>query len=384
MKIGIITYWQSNDNYGQLLQCYALQRYFVKMGHEPFLIRYDFENRKLPRQTWRKLAKAALIYPVIRYFINRRRQRALASQIAFLNAKNGDRKFDEFRNQYIVSSKDIYKSLEELQQNTPIADAYVTGSDQVWSQLLNFKENETFYLNFGSSNVKRISYAASFALDTYPESLADKLYENLQRFDAISVREQTGVEICKRIGVNAELVVDPTLLLNSDVYRNLAEKKHQEKYVFIYSLNISSAKEMYYEAIQSYAQRENAKIIVTPSSGCLPGLELFEDATYDYATIPNWIANIDNSILTVTTSFHGIVFCLLLHTPFVYVPLSGALAKMNNRAKDLLKQVGLQCRILEDNMSLDEICKADIDWSTTDEKLRSMKLKSISFLWTLE
>lgn len=384
MRIGIITYWQSNDNYGQLLQCYALQKYLKDLGHEVFLIRYDFVNRKLPHQKWRKLAKAVLIYPVIRYIVNRRKQRALASQIAFLNAKNSERKFDEFRNQYIVSSKDIYKSLEELQQDPPIADAYVTGSDQVWSQLLNFKENETFYLNFGSNNVKRISYAASFALDTYPESLADKLYENLQRFDAISVREQTGVEICKRIGVNAELVVDPTLLLNSDVYRNLAEKKHQEKYVFIYSLNISSSEEMSYEAIQSYAQRENAKIIVTPSSGCLPGLELFEDATYEYATIPNWIANIDNSILTVTTSFHGIVFCLLLHTPFVYVPLSGALAKMNNRAKDLLKQVGLQCRILEGNMSFDDICRNEIDWIEVDEKLNAMRKKSYSFLKSLE
>lgn len=380
MRIGIITYWQSYDNYGQLLQCFALQKYLTNLGHDVFLIRYDFANRKLPGNKWKRLVKIALVYPMVKRIFLHKLHQARACQLAELNEKNRLRKFDDFRKGFIISSDLVYHSLEELQSNPPEADAYITGSDQVWSQLLSIRENEVFYLNFGKATVQRLSYAASFSMDEYPQPLWGKLHDNLQRLNAISVREQVGVDICKNVGINASLVVDPTLLLESSIYRKLSVKKHFEKYVYVYSLNIASSDEINYPEILRFAHKNGAKVIVTPASGCLPGLELFENAEYDYATIPNWIANIDNSVLTVTTSFHGIVFCLLLHTPFVYVPLKGNLSKMNNRATNLLGRVGLESRILKDSMSFVEISQTDVNWEQVDEKLHSIRQNSYEFI----
>lgn len=380
MRIGIITYWQSYDNYGQLLQCFALQKYLMNLGYDVFLIRYDFANRKLPSNKWKRLAKIALVYPVIKRIFQYKLRQTRACQMEDLKEKNRLRKFDDFRKSFVVSSDLVYHSIEELQNNPPKADAYITGSDQVWSQLLNIKENEVFYLNFGKTDILRLSYAASFSMDEYPKPLWGKLHDNLQRLNAVSVREQVGVDICKKVGVNATLVVDPTLLLDCSIYRKLSVKKHIEKYVYIYSLNIASSAEINYPEILRFANKSGAKVIATPASGCLPGLELFESAEYDYATIPNWIANIDNSVLTVTTSFHGIVFCLLLHTPFVYVPLRGNLSKMNNRATNLLGRVGLENRILKDSRSFDEISQTNVNWEQVDEKLYSIRQNSYDFI----
>lgn len=380
MKIGIITYWQSNDNYGQLLQCYALQRYFVKMGHEPFLIRYDVSNRYSANNKWKKVLKILMVYPVLLYLLNKKKKGQQTKLLAEISKKNSLRKFDDFRKQMILQSSQLYSSLKEMQQNPPQADWYVTGSDQVWSQLLNNKENEAFFLNFGDNNIKRISYAASFAMDEYPQKLHKELKANLNRFQAISVREKTGIDICSNVGVSAEVVVDPTLLLDNSVYRKIASNKKYNNYIYVYSLNISSADEMYFDEIKQLASKQGCEIIVTPASGCVPGLELFGNVTYDYATIPEWIANIDNAEVVITTSFHGIVFCLLMHTQFVYIPLKDKLAKMNNRILNLLEALGLEDMIAFSANGVERIVKRKINWENIEQRLSVMRDSSISFL----
>ena len=114
--------------------------------------------------------------------------------------------------------------MTKIQQNPPQADCYITGSDQVWAQLLDNINNEGFFLNFGSSQIKRISYAASFAMTSYPQELKKKLKEKLSIFSAISVRESSGVEICKELGYNVSWVLDPTFLLEQSDYLSLKLK----------------------------------------------------------------------------------------------------------------------------------------------------------------
>lgn len=383
MRIGIITYWQSNDNYGQLLQCWALQQYLKRQGHEPFLIRYDMLNRVLPHQKRKKVLKVMLVYPVIRYLLNRKKKRIQAQLWAEISKKNILRKFDEFRDNMVEQSPLLYSSLSELQSNPPQADVYITGSDQVWSQLLDIKENEVFFLNFGTAQTKRISYAASFGMEEYPKHLREVLSRNLQRFDKISVREKTGMKICADIGVSTQLVVDPTLLLPAADYRELSLKSKYSDYVYIYSLNISSSDEIYFEKIKEMATAQDCKIVVTPATGCTIGAELFDEVTYDYATIPSWLSNIDNAKLVVTTSFHGIVFCILMHTPFVYIPLKGELSKMNNRAENLLSVVGLESRSAKSESGFEAVAlNRDIDWNVVDERIHQLRKDSYEFLRT--
>ena len=107
MKIGIITYWQSNDNYGQLLQCYALQRYLVQIGHEPFLIRYDISNRYSANNKWKKVLKILMVYPVLKYLLNKKKKSQQAKLLAEISQKNTLRKFDDFREHMIVQSSRV-------------------------------------------------------------------------------------------------------------------------------------------------------------------------------------------------------------------------------------------------------------------------------------
>lgn len=382
MKIGIITFWESNDNYGQLLQCWALQQQLIKMGHEPFLIRYSMRNRiQLKKPIGIRLLKAILVYPLLKkvfVILHKRRERKVRKN---MEQKNRMRDFDAFRRRYITCGTIIYNSLADLQQNPPEADCYITGSDQVWAQLLDNAENEVFFLNFGKTSVRRIAYAPSFSMVDYPNRLLTPLKNNLQRFDYLSVREMDGVKICRNAGRKVTKVVDPTLLLSRQEYLPLLlEQHHKTPYVYVYSLNISSPLEIRWEELSQLAKYQGKDMIVTTASGYIAGRELFEHVNYAYATIPQWLTYIRYADIVVTSSFHGIVFCILLETPFVYVPLKGKYASGNNRIFDLLEDVGLEKRILTDEVSYPDIFSFPINWETVEYRLCQLREDSIYFL----
>lgn len=381
MRIGIITYWQSADNYGQLLQCWALQQYLLSLGHEPYLIRY----RGLPFNRYKFLLHNDILYRGLRnlkHYIIDYKERKLEALYA---AKNRQRNFDGFRKSYLAVSECEYLGLKALQTNPPQADVYIVGSDQVWLPLLDNEENEAFFLNFGPPQITRISYAASFGRKEYPVELQGCLASNLQRFDKISTREEDGIVICQRVGQQATKVLDPTLLLKTNNYRKIASpKKHTEQYMYVYYLNIRSEEELYAQTLRDYCSSNGLKLICTPASGYSPCRELIQDCTYDYATIPEWISNIDHAELVVTTSFHGVVFCLLLHTPFIYVPLKGLWSNANNRIFDLLAPLGLMRCTMNNKEDFSIALRTTFDWEEIDSRISDMRRSSITFLKLLQ
>ncbi len=382
MKIGIITLWQSNDNYGQILQCYALQQQLLNLRHEPYLIRYDIENRfgKIKVSLWKKLLKVLLIYPAIKSLKLKRQKQKVAELKVYNILRNKERDFESFRKKHFLVSDKIYSNLQHLQISPPIADAYIVGSDQVWAHLLDKKENQAMFLNFGNKNIKRIAYAPSFSMSSYPKKLKAQLKENLGRFNSLSVREQTGVEICKELGYNVQIVVDPTMLIKREDYSKIASEDNYGTYIYLYYLNISHPDEIEWKKLHEFSENFNIRIIATPSSGYIQGQELFDDVEYRYASIPQWINLINNAKLVVTTSFHGVVFCILHHTPFIYFLLKGKFARGNNRVISLCNMLGLSNRIWSNTSSFDSLSKQDIKWEEVDEKLNAYRLESIDFL----
>lgn len=380
MKIGVITYWQSNDNYGQLLQCWALQHYLRSKGHDAYIIKYDFASRYSRKPLWKKVLKILAIYPIITYLIHRKEKIEFRKLSNELNEKNKLRKFDEFRKEQLCFSENYYAKLQDLQFLPPEAQLYITGSDQVWGQLLDNKENEVFFLNFGSKEIKRISYAASFGLDNYPQKLNAALKANLNRFDEVSVRESSGLRICNNVGIKAYKVMDPTMLLNKEEYLKFIDTPKHHNYIYIYSLNILKSDQIFFNTIKQYSEKMKLSIVATPGSGRILGAEIFDGVTYDYATIQQWISNIANANFVVTTSFHGTVFCILTNTPFAFVPLKGKMANMNNRVLDLLQELNLSARIVYSVSDMKSILDKDIDWDSVNKRISIFKEKSISFL----
>ncbi|UKK47606.1 polysaccharide pyruvyl transferase family protein [Prevotella sp. E9-3] len=395
MKIGIITYWQSNDNYGQLLQCWALQRCLINMGHTPFLIRFrraEFPIVKKRRSYKKKLSgfikrlvKILLVVPEIS---ERRRRKAndiqRDSDRRIIEFKNPMRCFERFRSEKIVSSSCEYYTLDDLRKNPPDADAYITGSDQVWNYDLTEDELAAFFLQFGDKKVKRISYAPSIGHNFYPDRLMGKLRWFLSLFDAISVREPSGIEICKNVGFDANLVLDPTLLLSKSSYEELindiTEKEYDKSFFFIYSLNYSSTSNLPWCGLKSFAKEKNIDIVVTPGSGYFPCREIFNDVNYEYATIGRWLSLIIQAKLVITASFHGIVFCILHHKRFIYTPLKGAYGASNERPLNLIKLVGLENLIWKGEQNVEEYILMEIDWDDVDERLCKLRNKSLQFI----
>ena len=378
MKIGIITYWRGTSNYGMLAQHWALQTVLKKIGHNPFLIRYfpDFNNGVLKR--WIKE------YEIADYV--RALLAMLKGDISLITRKVHDnrRGFSSFRKKNIRLSKRKYYSLNALQINPPKADVYITGSDQVWSQLLSDKENEVYFLNFGSEKTRRVSYAPSFSMQSYPADLENKLKDNLSRFNSISCREYSGVKICKDLGINeAVKVLDPTFLLNKEDYLDLIGSRNNlqpsNPYIFIYSLNIKEPEEIRWKELYDFSS--NKEFIVTPADGYTVGKEIFGDLVrYSYCTLEEWLSNIFYSSLVVTPSFHGIALSIILEKDFVYTPLAGKRSQGNNRILDLLNDMNLGNRILNSNRSYLDVVSNSIDWDIVRKRLDVEKSNSLNFL----
>ncbi|MBP5393755.1 MAG: polysaccharide pyruvyl transferase family protein [Bacteroidaceae bacterium] len=357
-KIGILTFWYGNSNYGQILQCFALQHFLRRQGYDAYLIRFIGYGES----RFRKFVKACL---------------------PFLCAKPDKfdrmRHFEAFRKEHLQMSP-LYTSLAQIQQNPPKAEAYIAGSDQIWMQSLDNPQQRAYFLDFGDERTKRIAYAASFGIESYPESHRELLGQQLQRFNAISCRERSGIDICKQVGAEATRVLDPTLLLTREDYLNLNPNLNPDENssLFIYSLNISSAEDIRWNELR---ETIDGKVVVTPAAGYNESAELFgSDVEYLYATPWQWVTQIASAGLVVTTSFHGIAFSILMHTPFVYVPLKGTFAKANNRILDLLRDLHLEDRTLSEQTTYGEIIARPIDWKTVDDVLNEKRKESIEFL----
>ena len=375
MKIGIITFWQTKDNYGQMLQNLALQQYLLSLGHSPYLIRYAHSQ-----------AKQSQIEDVVLNFLRRIKHLNFKRNKSLLfeeQAHDENRCFEQFKSENLNVSERVYYSLRELKKNPPQAGVYIVGSDQVWSKFLYLKENEVFFLGFGDKKIKRIAYAPSFSVNEYPKKIQKRLQRNLNRFLAVSVREETGRMICEKVGIKAEVVLDPTMLFDSVFYKKYFDiKLSARKDIFIYSLNIKSSSDIGWSHLVKTLGGKLDNVIVTPASGYVPARELFgSSVTYKYLTIPDWVAQIANSKLLITPSFHGVVFALLFHTPFVYIPLQGNFSRGNNRVLDLLNMLDIKGHVYNRNTSYKELIDNDnIPWNKVDSILEILRSKSKRFL----
>jgi hypothetical protein len=367
IKIGIMTFWWSDDNYGQLLQCYALQKYLRNAGHDAFLIRYDPRNDYVKTPLWKKTIKAV-------------NQVALANYLKFKIRKYSDikekkehsRHFGEFRKEHIRQTDRIYYSYKELAENPPEADVYITGSDQVWNpDFIGFKNNNNqtraFFLDFGSHATKRIAYAASFGKEWFEDDFVQEITPLLKRFDYISVREKSGLDICRQCGVtNAEWAPDPTMLLNNVDYRALYgpinQSDNEGPYCLVYML--SNECDFSIETVYDWANTINNKVLY------ITGNVKHDKYEKTYATIPEWLYFIDKAEYVITNSFHCSVFSLLFQKKIGVVPLTGKSTGMNSRFDSLFETFDIQQQFIDASFA---VFNNYLDWNSVFDKMKNMQ-----------
>jgi hypothetical protein len=368
MKIGIMTFWRSSDNYGQLLQCYALQKYLRDAGHYAYLIRYDPRNDYLKTSFWENILKTFNPVKLSRFIYHKLRKYIIYGNIEKTNSL---RKFAGFREQHIKQSEKIYYSYHELRENPPEADVYISGSDQIWNPDWILFENtssqvKAYFLDFGDTKKKRIAYAASFGKESVSDDFMQEITPLLKKFDYVSVRERSGLDICRQCGVKAEWVPDPALLLSVNDYRALCVHETisniEKPYCFLYMLSNACAFPV--KAVYDWAERKNLEIIY------VSGNSQHDRYKKVYATIPEWLYLIDSAEYVITNSFHCSLFSLIFQKRLGVIPLTGIHIGMNSRFDSLFEMFEVKQRYIDNSF---EVLDTDIDWDKVGNRLKKIK-----------
>ena len=358
MRIGVITYWYSEENYGQILQCYALQQFLRNMGHEAFLIKYKAASYKVRQMRFQDIR-----YLIFKIFYLLNKDNILMSMHFRKHSpqlqKSVSRHFDTFRELYIRSTERIYDQ-HSLYDNPPDADIYITGSDQVWRM-----PDSCYFLDFAPHGKMRIAYAPSFGNDHLPYIFRSIIRRFVSKFNTVTVREKSGLRICRTIGRNdAILVPDPTFLLNVSQYEKLmapSSNHSSERYVFVYILGNKT--EYNIEQLFEWAKQHN--LIVKHVASC--GANQYDVSIYP--SIEEWLRLIRNAEYVVTNSFHGMVFSILFNKQFMVLPLVGEFSRMNDRLYTVTEKLGLMSRV---SNNLDVLCEY-IDYKLINDMLETQR-----------
>ena len=348
--ISSYAYIRGHNNYGSILQYYALQQYLTKFNVEAYWIRYMFS----PVSMYRHLLKR-----IIRYLYHGFRIKNCWNHI------RTQREFQKFMHNKCRISRVKYKSISSLKENPPQADLYVTGSDQVWGGWL-----EPNYLTFAPQGKPRVAYAASFGKQELTEEHQLRISSWVKSFDAVSVREASGVEICRKMGIEAVHLLDPTLLLDVDDYlpSNVIRSEKNE-YIFCYFINETNPQNLRLNDIIQYSEKERLKLKIT----AIEGPELVVPSQYLCQYSPEgWLNHYKYAKCIFTNTFHGVVFCIIFRKQFCVFTQTGFSVKQNERLYSILKLFELEGRILEPGKSVSDVIGKKINW----EKIELIKSQS--------
>ena len=397
MKIGILTQPLTN-NYGGLLQAYALQTTLEHMGHEVVILNRpmpfvpDKANDKIGPRTKRfflNSIKLLMNKPLTTIY-----HELLPHQWPVVN------RFTQlFINRYHHKSPDFYTTLQLIDYcKQERIDAYIVGSDQCWRPLYS-PCLPNYFLDFAEKwDVKRIAYAASFGVDNWELSEAEtEICAPLaQKFDAISVREETGITLCKEhLGVPTIHVLDPTMLLDVEDYNALVadfdptifdiSPEHRvtttldvkERKLFCYVLDKDAHKKTF---MQMVSEKCNLNIVE-----CMPkdfrAQEVFEICPDDctFPPVELWLQSFRDADMVVADSFHGTVFSIIYNKPFLVLGNPG---RGMARFHSLLKMFGLEDRLVTPDKYDSIDINAPINWDAVNARREQLKQMSLDFLKT--
>ncbi len=346
MKIGILTFHHSNYNYGAVLQTFSIYKLIETLGYESYIINYT-----------------PSVYSV--------RKKTAASIVAMLGFE-----FEKFRRRSIPRILHKTETADELKRLNEILDGFVVGSDQVWRYRTDTNSLYKYYLNFVDDEKVKIAYGASFGLNYWD---ADKettlnVKKLVKRFDAISVREESGVKICKDIfGVESVNVLDPTLLLDKKYFHELADtqtKQTKQKYLAYMLLDDSKQNELFFREI---ASNNKFKFIG------INGKKIWSKKNFFFfKSVNKWLNYIKHSEIVITDSFHCTVFSIIFRKKFICLanPHRGV-----TRLENLLKLLKLETHFcLGINQFEATKMMVEINYNEVEEILNKEKIVSINFL----
>jgi hypothetical protein len=281
------------------------------------------------------------------------------------------RAFDTFYDRYMDVDNPTYNSVEALRANPPKADLYIAGSDQIWNTTFNNGRDAAFYLDFGSEKVKKISYAASFATDDIKPEYKDFVKRKLANFDAISVRETSGLKILSELGYEGTHVVDPVFLLDESEWSNIASGDGEgDDYILVYDFY---SDKVIQQVAQALARLHHCRIFSVGATKLK-----YADRNYINYGPATFVSLVKNARCVVSNSFHGSAFAMIFNKDFFVLNREDGL---NSRMHNLLTHYQIADRLICIDAT-DEILASHIDYAFVDKILMEDIQHSKSFLKT--
>jgi hypothetical protein len=376
MKIGILNVQDTDWNYGAVLVAAALQYEIEKLG-------YDAQHIDL------RIHKNNLAFlEKLRMFFSKANAKKYIKIILKMYSYPGNRNtpfplestriFEHFRKKWLKRSEKFH-SMKSLRAKCWDYNSIVVGSDQVWRySIIGEKWLEAFFLDFVPKNIKKISYAASFGFDYWEKEKNDecslKVKKMLQEFSVISVREESGIKICKDVfGVCAKLVLDPVLLAGREFFEKIIASSKIE--------NINAGNIVHYSFSDLAKPLSSIEEILSLKSQSI----YFKIKKYKkiYTKVPNFLNGIKNCGFMVTDSFHGTCLAILFERPFVCFCSSDT---PNTRLENLFKICRLEsCLLNVNNLNENKLKEVvsfakQIDWMDVNERLKKERDISREFL----
>lgn len=304
--VGLVGWWFAS-NYGSCLTYYALGRFLEELGKQIILV-------KLPTMSgaqWDADTRISMDF-LSRFF-----------------KVSGDRSFSR------------------MPEVNHFCDAFMLGSDQMWRQDSLRLVGYSFFLDFVSKNKKKIAFSTSFGNEHFTDDseIQATVRDFLQRFDAISVREKSGIDVCKReFGVEAQQILDPVFFCKREDYDRMTETVKDdlpEKYLLCYILDPTEEKE---RAAQEIAKQQGLQILTILGMKEYAGaVKRWHTGTVLPKVTPEQFVNyIKNCDYLLTDSHHGTCFGIIYHKPYAAVVNSGRGA---TRFETVAHSLGLQKRL---------------------------------------
>lgn len=358
--------WYSYRNFGTALQAAAMSRAVSQLGYRPFFVSYD----PVPVQSSQPKLKRRII------------RRALGKAKWHLSphplvATERDDAFDRFINANLTLTETLPP--ERLPELSDHFDAFVCGSDQIWSPRC---FDARYYLDFVGDSQKKVAYAPSFGCEHIEDGGKAKLIASLLReFGNIAVREESGANIVEKLtGERPQVVLDPTLLLDADAWSELAGQYPvgKEPYCLFYFLgshrenaraarHIAESFDLRVLEVPVFQNRQGRPGVLRPDVGPAEFISLVRDAS-----------------LVCTDSFHGMVFSVLFERPFIaferFDPNDPA--SQNTRVYNFLNMTGLE-GILASRSRLAnrwELASPQIDYEAVGQRIAARREESLRYL----
>lgn len=355
-RIGIITFHRA-QNFGAALQAYALQEKIESIKKKEYTVQFvdytpdsikkrysllKFDSRNVTKSIFKLIFSIIFLYSIIK-------KRIL---------------FNRFVNDYLILGK---PTIEDY-------DILVCGSDQIWNPLITNGVEPFYYAESKNNEIKRISYAASFAITEIPIEYREEIRKKLLKFDYLSLREIDGVELLKKcFSINSSTVVlDPCFFLTKEQWSNISVEKTQKKgYVLVYQL-IHNEK-MINDA-KNYAQNKSCEIIELSIGYGKNLLRIRKNYSVIVDVGPlDFIGLIKDACCVFTNSFHGTAFSLIFEKQFFSYPFGNR----SSRLLSLLDQLDLKDRFIT-NQSCNY--SENVDYEYVTKRLDYLKGSSNKFL----